>query len=89
MFGKDYVRKGKSNVTTSLFYLASNSEFASNLHVSGDFQVDGVVHGTVDVSGGMEISATGFVEGAEVRARNLIVRGIIKARVVVQGAADS
>ncbi|MCY7391697.1 MAG: polymer-forming cytoskeletal protein [Leptolyngbyaceae cyanobacterium CAN_BIN12] len=77
--------KGKSKVATSLTYLASNSEFQGNLHVDGDLQVDGIVHGTVDASGDMEISATGLVEGAEVRARNLIVHGIIKARVVVQG----
>jgi cytoskeletal protein CcmA (bactofilin family) len=77
--------KGKSKVSTSLTYLASNSEFQGNLHVDGDLRVDGIVHGTVDVSGDMEISATGLVEGAEVRARNLVVHGVIKARVVAQG----
>lgn len=77
--------KSKSKVTTSLTYLAPNSEFQGNLHVDGDLRVDGIIHGTVDVTGDMEISATGLVEGAEVRARNLVVHGIIKARVVAQG----
>ncbi|MBM0742627.1 polymer-forming cytoskeletal protein [Phormidium sp. CLA17] len=77
--------KSKDKVTTSLTYLASNSEFHGNLHVDGDLRVDGIVHGTVDVTGDMEISATGLVEGSEVRARNLVVHGIIKARVVTQG----
>jgi cytoskeletal protein CcmA (bactofilin family) len=77
--------KRKSKVIDSLTYLASNSEFQGNLHVDGDIRVDGIVHGTVDASGDMEISETGLVEGAEVRARNLIVHGVIKARVVAQG----
>lgn len=75
----------RNKPTGSLTYLAANSEFQGNLHVEGNLRVDGVVHGTVDVRGDMEISATGLVEGPEVRARNLLVHGVIKARVVAEG----
>lgn len=47
--------------------------------------MDGIVHGTIEVRGDMEISASGLVEGPEVRARNLIVHGVLKARVLVEG----
>ena len=33
----------------------------------------------------MEISASGLVEGPEVRAKNLVVHGVLKARVLVEG----
>lgn len=75
--------KSKSN--SSLTYLAANSEFQGDMHVEGNLRVDGIVHGTVEVRGDMEISSTGLVEGPEVRARNLLVHGIIKARVVAEG----
>ncbi|EKQ69418.1 Integral membrane protein CcmA involved in cell shape determination [Leptolyngbyaceae cyanobacterium JSC-12] len=66
-------------------YLAPNSEFQGDLHVEGNLRVDGVIHGTVEVRGDMEISSTGLVEGPEVRVRNLIVHGVLKARVVAEG----
>lgn len=75
----------KSKPTQPLTYLSANSEFSGNLHVEGDLRVDGVIHGTVEVRGDMEISPTGLVEGPEVRAQNLLVQGVIKARVVVDG----
>ncbi|MDX2241822.1 MAG: polymer-forming cytoskeletal protein [Leptolyngbyaceae cyanobacterium bins.302] len=75
----------KSKPVGSLTYLAANSEFHGNMHVEGNLRVDGVVHGTVEVRGDMEISANGLVEGPEVRARNLLVHGVIKARVVAEG----
>lgn len=75
----------KNKPTQPLTYLAPNSEFHGNLHVEGDLRVDGVIHGTVEVRGDMEISPSGLVEGPEVRANNLLVQGVIKARVVVEG----
>ena len=66
-------------------YIAPNSEFQGTLHVEGDLLVDGIVHGTVEVQGDMQISESGLVEGPEVRARNLTVYGVRKARVLVEG----
>lgn len=66
-------------------YLAASSEFQGTLHVEGNLLVDGIVHGTVEVRGDMEISESGLVEGPEVRARNLVVHGVLKARVLVEG----
>ncbi len=71
--------------SSSLTYLGATSEFQGSLHVEGGLRIDGVVHGTVEVLGDMEISQTGLVEGPELRAHNLIVHGVIKARVIVEG----
>ncbi len=66
-------------------YLAPSSELQGTLHVEGNLLVEGIIHGTVEVRGDMEISANGLVEGPELRARNLIVHGVLKARVVLEG----
>jgi cytoskeletal protein CcmA (bactofilin family) len=66
-------------------YIAPNSEIHGSLHVEGNLVVDGIVHGVVEVRGDMEISASGLVEGQEVRAKNLTVHGVLKARVLVEG----
>jgi cytoskeletal protein CcmA (bactofilin family) len=68
-----------------LTYISEKSEFQGDLHVEGNLRVDGIIHGTVEVRGDMEVSATGLVEGPELRARNVIVHGVIKARVLVEG----
>lgn len=66
-------------------YIAPNSEFQGTMHIEGDFLVDGIVHGTVEVRGDVVISETGLVEGPELRAKNLIVHGVLKARVILEG----
>ena len=66
-------------------YVAPNSEFQGTLHVEGDLLVDGIIHGTVEVRGDMQISESGLIEGPEVRAKNLTVHGVLKARVLVEG----
>ncbi|NET48140.1 MAG: polymer-forming cytoskeletal protein [Merismopedia sp. SIO2A8] len=70
---------------SSITYLGEKSEFQGDLHVEGDLQVDGIVHGNVEVLGNMEISQGGLVEGAELKANNLVVHGVVKARLYVQG----
>lgn len=69
----------------SLTYLSEKSEFQGALHIEGNLRVDGVIHGTVEVRGDMEISHTGLVEGPEIHARNLIVHGVVKSRIVAEG----
>lgn len=71
--------------TASLTYLSSTSEFQGNLNVDGNLRVDGVIHGNVNVQGDMEVSQTGLVEGPELRAINLVVHGVVKARVIAEG----
>jgi cytoskeletal protein CcmA (bactofilin family) len=66
-------------------YIAPNSEFQGTLHVEGDLLVDGIIHGTVEVRGDMQIAENGLIEGPEVRAKNLTVYGVLKARVLVEG----
>lgn len=71
--------------TPSLTYLSQKTEFEGIIHAEGMLRVDGVVHGTVEVQGDLEISTTGLVEGPEVRARNISVQGVLKARVYAEG----
>lgn len=68
-----------------LTYLSQKTEFEGILHAEGMLRVDGIVHGTVEVQGDLEISSTGLIEGPEVKAHNLVVHGVLKARVVAQG----
>lgn len=66
-------------------YIAPNSELNGTLHIENNLIVDGIVHGSVEVRGDMEISPGGLVEGPEVRAKNLVVHGVLKAHVLVEG----
>lgn len=68
-----------------LTYLSQKTEFEGILHAEGMLRVDGIVHGTVDVQGDLEISSTGLVEGPEVQANNIVVHGVLKARVIAKG----
>jgi cytoskeletal protein CcmA (bactofilin family) len=68
-----------------LTYISEKSEFQGDLHVEGNLRVDGIIHGNVEVRGDLEVSQTGLIEGPELRAVNLIVHGVVKARVVAEG----
>lgn len=68
-----------------LTYLSQKTEFEGVLHAEGMLRVDGIVHGTVEVQGDLEISSTGLIEGPEVMAHNLVVHGVLKARVIAKG----
>jgi cytoskeletal protein CcmA (bactofilin family) len=69
----------------SLTYLSATSEFRGDMNVEGNLRVDGIVHGNVDVRGDVEISQSGLIEGLELRANNIILHGVIKARVIAEG----
>jgi cytoskeletal protein CcmA (bactofilin family) len=77
-------RRAKEAIS-SLTYIAANSEFNGSLHVEGNLRVQGIIHGAVEVRGDMEVLASGLVEGPEIRAQNILVHGVIKARVVAEG----
>lgn len=68
-----------------LTYLSQKTEFEGILHAEGMLRVDGIVHGTVEVQGDLEISSTGLIEGPEVKAHNIVVHGVLKSRVVAKG----
>jgi cytoskeletal protein CcmA (bactofilin family) len=68
-----------------LTYISEKSEFQGEMHVEGNLRIDGIVHGTVEVLGDLEVSQTGLIEGPELRANNIILHGVIKARVVAEG----
>jgi cytoskeletal protein CcmA (bactofilin family) len=69
----------------SLTYLSATTEVQGNLNVEGNLRVDGIVHGTVEVRGDLEVAKTGLIEGAELKARNILVRGVIRAQVIAEG----
>ncbi len=75
----------KHKPTPLLTYLSQKTEFEGVLHAEGMLRVDGIIHGTVEVNGDMEISASGLVEGPEVRAKNIVVQGVLKAKVWAEG----
>lgn len=75
----------RNSTTPLLTYLSQTSEFEGILHVEGMLRVDGIIHGTVEVQGDLEISATGLIEGPEVKAHNIVVQGHLKARVLAEG----
>jgi cytoskeletal protein CcmA (bactofilin family) len=75
----------KRKSSASLTYLSEKSEFQGDIHVEGNLRVDGIVHGNVEVIGDVEISQTGLIEGPELRANNIIVHGVVKARIIAEG----
>mgnify|MGYP001799251016 FL=1 len=75
----------KRKPATSFTYLSRTCEIEGNIHAEGRLQVDGIIHGIVDIQGDLEISKTGLVEGQEVRAQNISVQGVLKARVFAEG----
>ncbi|MBD2162036.1 MAG: polymer-forming cytoskeletal protein [Limnothrix sp.] len=80
MFGRS------KKLMPSVTYLAEGSDFQGNLRVQGGLRVDGAVRGTVEVNGDLEISATGSIEGPEVKAGNIIIHGTVKASIVAEGS---
>jgi cytoskeletal protein CcmA (bactofilin family) len=68
-----------------LTYISQKTEFEGILHAEGMLRVDGIIHGTIDIKGDLEISASGLVEGPEVKAHNIVVQGVLKARVFAEG----
>lgn len=75
----------KRKTAPLLTYLSQKTEFEGTLHAEGMLRVDGIIHGTVEVLGDLEISQTGLVEGPEVRATNIVLQGVLKAKVYVEG----
>ena len=68
-----------------LTYISQKTEFEGIVHAEGMLRVDGIIHGTVEVQGNIEISDTGLIEGPEVRGHDIVVRGVLKARVYAEG----
>lgn len=75
----------KRGQSPSLTYISSTCELQGTLNVEGNLRVDGIVHGTVAVQGDLEISQSGLIEGPELRAVNIVVHGVVKARVIAEG----
>lgn len=68
-----------------LTFVGASSEIQGDLHMEGSLRIEGIVHGTVEVRGDMEVAATGLVEGPEIRARNILIHGVVKAHILAEG----
>lgn len=77
--------KKKSKPGTGLTLVGSGSKIQGDLNHEGNLRVDGSVLGSILVTGDIEVSPSGSVEGAEVQARNAIIHGEVKAGMVVHG----
>jgi cytoskeletal protein CcmA (bactofilin family) len=77
--------KKKPKPGTGLTLVGSGSKIQGDLNHEGNLRVDGTVIGSISVTGDIEVAASGSIEGAEVRARNAIVHGTVKAGMVMQG----
>ncbi|NJN85656.1 MAG: polymer-forming cytoskeletal protein [Leptolyngbyaceae cyanobacterium SL_7_1] len=68
-----------------LNFLGKGTEVLGDLHVDGNFKLDGIIHGVVEVIGDLEVLQDALIEGPEVRAHNITLYGVIKARVIAEG----
>lgn len=62
-----------------LTYLGQRTEFEGLLNAEGIVRIDGIVHGTVNITGRLEISRTGLIESDAVNAHDMVVQGVVKA----------
>ncbi|MEB3251670.1 MAG: polymer-forming cytoskeletal protein [Cyanobacteriota bacterium] len=62
-----------------LTYLGQRTEFEGLLNAEGIVRVDGILHGTVNVAGRLEVSRTGLIESDAVNAHDMVVQGVVKA----------
>jgi cytoskeletal protein CcmA (bactofilin family) len=76
--------KKKPKPSTVLTLVGRGSTIQGDLNHDGNLRIEGSVLGSISVTGDLEVSASGSVEGTEVQARNAIVHGNVKAGIVVQ-----
>lgn len=80
-----FFNRPKPMTSNTMNYLANGTEVHGSIKSEGSLRVDGIVYGNVDVKGDLEVAASGKIEGAEVRANNLVSQGIIKAQIQATG----
>ncbi len=63
----------------AMTFISKGSEVKGDIHAAGNLRVDGIVRGNVRAGGDVEVSLGGVIEGKDVRARNIIIHGLVKA----------
>jgi cytoskeletal protein CcmA (bactofilin family) len=76
MFGR---RKRSLDAIT---HLADGCELDGTLSVKGDLEVAGTIRGSITVTGDLLVLPTGTIEGEEVKAKNVVLHGRVKANVM-------
>lgn len=71
----------RSNPAGILTYLGEGSQIEGQLKAKGQVRIDGIVKGSVEVDGDLEVGPKGLIDGDYVHANNIQVHGQIKAQV--------
>ncbi len=68
----------------AMTFIGKGSEVKGDINVAGNLRVDGVIRGNVRAEGDIEVSLGGVIEGKDVRARNIIIHGLVKATLTAE-----
>lgn len=63
----------------AMTFISKGSEIKGDIHASGNLRVDGIIRGNVLAEGDIEVSPGGVIEGKDVKARNIVIHGLVKA----------
>ncbi len=83
MFGK----KEEANFEKVDTLIGKETVFEGNLNAKGTLRVDGKVIGEITCQGDIVVGESGFVE-AGIKARHILVAGVIKGNVSAQGKVE-
>lgn len=67
--------------------VGKDTNFQGNIKAQGTLRIDGKVEGEIDCQGDVVVGENGFV-AAGLKARNLLVAGVIKGNVSVSGKLE-
>lgn len=68
----------------AMTFISKGSEVKGDINVAGNLRVDGTIRGNVRAQGDIEVSLGGVIEGKDVRARNIIIHGLVKATLTAE-----
>lgn len=68
----------------AMTFISKGSEVKGDINVAGNLRVDGAIRGNVRAQGDIEVSLGGVIEGKDVRARNIIIHGLVKATLTAE-----
>lgn len=76
--------KKADSQNVAMTFISKGSEVKGDVHAAGNLRVDGVIRGNVRAVGDIEVSFGGIIEGKDVRARNIIIHGLVKATLTAE-----
>lgn len=76
--------KKVDSLNMAMTFISKGSEVKGDIHVAGNLRVDGIIRGNVRAQGDIEVSLGGIIEGKDVRARNIVIHGLVKATLIAE-----